>query len=258
VRRGLPAALLVLAAAFGLPGASAAAQEPAPGSTGAQRRAEARALGDVALSVQTELEKLQPDIVEASGGSFDRKTLRCVNRAIDDLEETQISEDVAESLGFVLLIGVLPAEARVVAPPLRRASERLSAVSTGDRILQDGVKAWLATSDFYGRLASVRATPCSVLTPWRHDGFKLSKAPRELLAFARLLEAETDPLDRLGRAERRLLQLGVKSRAAEAFGETLDELVATDLFAEPSTEVSSTLGITDLGTSAIYGSAGGS
>lgn len=254
MRRGL-LALLVGGAAFGLPGASAAAQEPAPGSTGAQRRAEARALGEVALSVRTELEKLQPD-VDDSFGSSDRKNERCVNRAVEDLVRAQGPPELAEGIGLVLALEVLPAQARIVAPPVKRASQRLSAVSTGDRILQDGVKAWLATSDFYDRLASFKATPCSVLTPWRHDGYKPSKAPRELRAFARLLDEETDPLDRLGRAQRRLLQLGVKSRAAAAFGETLDEFVATGFFAVPSIPVPSSLGITSVGTTPIYGRAG--
>lgn len=222
VRRGL-SPLLVIAAAVGLHVAPVAAQEPAPGSTGAQRRAEARSLGEAALSARAELRMLQPDI-EASVERVGRKDVRCINRAIDDLEETQAGEEIGESFVFVLLLGVLPAEARLIAPPLRRASERMAAVTTGDRILQDGVRAWIAESDFYRRLGSVRATPCSVIAAWRHDGFKPTRAPRELLAFARLLEAETDSLDRLGRAERRLLQLGVSSRAAGAFGQTLDEL----------------------------------
>lgn len=100
----------------------------------------------------------------------------------------------------------------------------MGALATGDRILQDGVKTWLARSEFYARVAAVRATACSLLAAWHREGFKPSKVPRELLAFAKLFEEEPESIDRLGRAERRLLQLGVSSRAALAFGLVVDEL----------------------------------
>jgi len=115
----------------------------------------------------------------------------------------------------------------------------MKAIATGDRILDEGVDAWVEGSDFSGRLASVRATTCSVLRA-RHRGvFRPSKVPRELLAFVRLLDTAPEPFDRLQRAERRMLQLGAKSRGAVAFGDTLNEFAAAD-FAGTSTSSSGT------------------
>ncbi len=218
-KRGLLAFLLV-AAALGLPGAPATAQGPP------DPLVKARALGEVALSAQTELRALGPGL-EASFGRTERKISACVKRA---LGENQVDEEVEESLVLIELLGVLPPVARIVAAPVRRASERMTAVATGDRILAAGVKVWVEQGDFYARLASVRASACSVLADWRHDGFKLSKAPPELLALLKILDAEPEstgarpePMDLLERAERRLLQLGVSSRAAAAFGQTLED-----------------------------------
>ena len=233
--RGLLAGLLV-AGALSLPAATASGQESAPGSTGAQRRAEARALGEIALSARRELRALEQKR-EASAGRAERKTTRCLKRAVDDLEAVQGEAGIEGSLELdderstailrnCRLIGVLPADARIIAPAVQRASERMTALATGDPILRDGVKTWLAESDFYARVAAIRATACSVLAAWHRGGFEPSKVPRELLAFAKLVEEEegSDSIDRLDRAERRLLQLGVSSRAALDFGLTLDEL----------------------------------
>jgi len=66
---------------------------PAPGGAPAQRRAAARALGEVALSVRAELRMLGPDLVAAIEPA-DSKAEDCFNRAIGDLVEGRVGEKV--------------------------------------------------------------------------------------------------------------------------------------------------------------------
>lgn len=119
---------------------------------------------------------LQPDF-EAAVEPADSKATRCLKRAVDDLEEVQIDEEVEETFVFVLLLGVIPPQARVVAPRLQRASARMKAVATGDRILDEGVDAWVEGSDFYGwRASGRRPAPFCAPGTVRGSGGRRSRA----------------------------------------------------------------------------------
>jgi len=62
---------------------------------------------------------------------------------------------------------------------------------------------------------------CSLIRAWKRRGFRRSAIPQEVTALSEALPRLGRSTTKIARAERRLLQLGVKSRAARAFNADL-------------------------------------
>lgn len=189
--------------ALALVPATASAQAP----TGDQIRAQARAFGDAALALERESKRLDPRIERALGK---RPGLAPCLEELEGLPD-----------GAVILADVLPPAARILSPAVDRFVARLDAAGPGEPILASGAAGWRESASVYRRLAAIRASTCSLIRAWKRRGFRRSAIPPEVTALSEALPRLGRSTTKIARAERRLLQLGVKSRAARAFNADL-------------------------------------
>lgn len=193
-------ALLVAALAAG----QAAAARP----TAAALRVQAQAYGDAALRFEADLSALAPRVPAVAGP---RPAEALCGRSLT----SGLSESVAVDVQTLALIGVLRREGRFLRPPVDALVARLRAVAAPDRILAEGARGWESIGATLRRFAALPRSGCPLIRRWARVGFRRSARPPLLDELA----TAVDPpgLGRFDRAERRLLQLGAKSRAARAF-----------------------------------------
>jgi hypothetical protein len=117
-------------------------------------------------------------------------------------------------------------------PAWRQVVADLDAIPTRDRALQAGRAAWRRGVRLFESFAPPLERPCEALARWKEAGFTAQSAPisrRDALRYWETLEATDDERDdRYARAVRRLRQLGVRRRAANAF----DGHRAFDIFSD--------------------------
>lgn len=200
----------VVLVALTLVPAEASAQAP----TGDQIRAQARAFGDAALALERESKRLDPRIERALGK---RPGLA---PCLEELEGLPVGTESSGAFA-VILADVLPPAARILSPAVDRFVARLGAAGPGEPILASGAAGWRESASVYRRLAAIRASTCSLIRAWKRRGFRRSAIPPEVTALSEALPRLGRSTTKIARAERRLLQLGVKSRAARAFNADL-------------------------------------
>jgi hypothetical protein len=202
---------LALAALVALACASPAAAQDTPSKpTDAELRAQARAYGDAALAFRKELKPIAKRSLRASFRSF----YECFERS--GLEDR--IEEAPEVIGLILAGSLYRELAVAFAPPVGRFVGRLEALETDDAIIAAGVAAWARLSASLDRISRVKRVSCADISAWVRSGFSKGEQPPVPAIGERDLIAIFDADPALVRGERRLLQLGVKSRAARGFG----------------------------------------
>jgi hypothetical protein len=212
-RAGLALALLA-ALAFT---STAAAQSPRVdplNPSPAQRRAQATAYGDAGLQLRADAKRLVPTFrpsVTAAKGQY-----KCVVRALERANVRDFPDDVI----FLISLNIQRDLARILSPALRRFVARLDAAPAVDRILNGGADVWRRLVTAYSGMAAVKGDGCKLARAWAATGWKPSARPPALDTLVALITRLTGDNGAVAeRAELRLLQLGVSSRAARAFSE---------------------------------------
>jgi hypothetical protein len=205
-----PATLtLCLVAALALAAPAGAQEGPKP--TRAELRAQARPFGDAALELRRALNPLRK---RAFRGAFDGSAAGCIARA--DLEP-EVAIDAPTEADVLIAASLFRAIALPFAGPVARFTDRVEALEIDDRIVANGVAAWARLSASLTRLASTPPFSCSRFVAWVRSGFSRAKRPPIPSFSERDLEALVRADPAINRAGLRLLQLGVKSRAARGF-----------------------------------------
>ncbi len=235
--------LCVVLPALALLPAPASAQTPTgeQAPTGEQIRAQARAFGEAALALETERTRLKPRLVRALGKR--EGSSRCLLELDDAKGEFELVGP------FILLADILPPAARVFSAAVDRFVDQLEAAGPGEPILAAGAAGWRKSATVYRRLAAIRSSSCSLIRVWKRSGFRRSATPPEATALNEALAELGRPVTALARAERRLLQLGVKSRAARAFNA---DLLFGDAFFGGGGAYGSTEVIREVGVSPVF------
>jgi hypothetical protein len=129
----------------------------------------------------------------------------------------------------VVLVAALIVIAPVYDPiraPLDRYLAELERVPTADPALRSGRAGWRSEIDLVRRLPSI-VDPCAALQAWQRAGYAPSAAPVNPAAIGNPGLAAAD--GKLGRAGRRMRELGVSAGAARRFtGATLFRGIAEE------------------------------
>jgi hypothetical protein len=192
--------------------ATASAQTPA------DERANARALTDIAIRFNDEVERSF-----AGATSWVAKLPTC--KAQRRLERgTTRQQNRFSDLFAAQLVGVV---ARGINPPLERAITDWQAVPTLDPALRGGRTAWRRIYRLYSRLASIpHVRGCSEMRDFVRNDYKPTPAMRRASRVMRRADRwDTTDIDRrLRRAVLRLHELGIpKAEAVEFTGESGDD-----------------------------------
>jgi hypothetical protein len=205
------APMMLVAAALAAGATPAGAQAPSPRPSD---RAAAREFSFAAYRLRVAVLAQKPQ-VEAGAA-----------RALRALGDSRCDRAVSASPDSRKVDVVLVAALIAVAPvyePIRAALDRylaeLERVPTADPVLRSGRAGWRSEIDLLHRLPSI-PDPCAALEAWQRAGYAPGAAPVNPAAILNPGLAAAD--DKLGRAGRRMRELGVSAGAARRFtGATL-------------------------------------
>jgi hypothetical protein len=192
----------------------------APVSAGTMSSAQVKAL-DAAGTAHARQVKADGKRVERT--SLDEASFGCVIERLfrEDISRFRTFLDTApDSLGEVLSETGFVGEARVEAPGARRFARRLVRLDVDDDIVSAGIGAWTEAAEYVTKLARRPLVTCAALIRWIKSGYAERLKPKTGGLDDSLDEELYTMLREVGRAERRLLQLGVSSAGARGFAST--------------------------------------